>query len=380
MPVQHYTNYRNLGEALVAFCGFCRESGLKIGLSHVQEALDTAQEGFIADQSSLQYSLKSLFCVREEDFGIFDTCFNIFWRKSKHDYSHSINRNKTNLVKRSNASLVMMGFNPNASNDTVKDEASTVSGASRIETLKRTDFRMLANIDSRELDDIVEMLLRQLNHRLKRKMRPTKKGRIDLRRSIRTNLSNGDLIMELAYRNRKPEKFRLILLLDVSGSMDKYSFFLLRFIWSLKSQMKNIEAFVFSTRLVRITDFLHEREIEATLAELSEHANNWSGGTRIGDSLYEFNEKYSKRILNGKSVTIVLSDGLDDGDPENMSAQLKRIRMRTNKLVWLNPMKGNIGYEPIAKGMKAALPELDVFSSAHNLESLQELENILSDV
>jgi hypothetical protein len=187
-------------------------------------------------------------------------------------------------------------------------------------------------------------------------------------------------MMDLSYKNRKQEKDRIILLRDVSGSMDKYSFFLLKFIWSLKSQVRNIEAFVFSTKLIRITDYLHEQEIEETLIEMSEHAHNWSGGTKIGECIQDFNSRFAKRILNGKSITIVLSDGLDDGNPELLQDELRKIRLRTSKLVWLNPMKGAEGYEPLAKGMNAALPELDVFSSAHNLNSLMELENILAAV
>lgn len=172
----------------------------------------------------------------------------------------------------------------------------------------------------------------------------------------------------------------MILLLDVSGSMDKYSFFLLKFIWSLKSNLKNIEAFVFSTSLVRITDFLHESQLDESLWQMSHHAHNWSSGTRIGESLKTFNDDYAKRILNGKSVTIILSDGLDSGEPELLSTEVRKIRMRTSKLIWLNPLKGMRGYQPLAKGMKAAHTEVDEFASAHNLESLLELEDLLSHV
>lgn len=188
------------------------------------------------------------------------------------------------------------------------------------------------------------------------------------------------MLMQLSRRNRKKDHYRMILLLDVSGSMDKYSFFLLKFIWSLKSTVKNIEAFVFSTRLVRITDILDRRQLDSSLMELGEHADNWSGGTRIGECLHDFNATYAKRILNGKSVTIILSDGLDSGNPEELSHEVKMIRLRTSKLIWLNPLKGMKGYQPTARGMKAAHAEVDEFASAHNLESLLELENMLSDV
>ncbi len=381
MAVNHYSNYDTIDQAVVGFCKLCRDSGLHIGLNHGHEALLAAHQGFIADTDTLYYSLKALFCTKQEEYPIFDRCFKIFWRKGKHEYAHKIsNRNQSNVVKKTNASLVMAGFNPNGPKKENEEDAKSVTGSSKIDTIKQTDFRLISAIDEPLLDEIIEQLMRQLNHRLKRKMESGKKGRIDMRRTIRENMSNGDLLLRLSRKNRKEEKFRIILLMDVSGSMDKYSFFLLRFIWSLKSRLKHIEAFVFSTRLIRITDYLHERELEETLWEMSEHANNWSGGTKIGACLETFNDQYSKRILNGKSVTIVLSDGLDDGNPELLKSELRKIKMRTSKLVWLNPLKGLEGYEPLAGGMNAALSELDVFSSAHNLESLQELENILADV
>ncbi|MEJ2004253.1 MAG: VWA domain-containing protein [Cyclobacteriaceae bacterium] len=383
MTVNHYSNYESIDAALIGFCKLCRQSGIGIGLNHGAEAMQAARLGFISDNDTLYYTLKSLFCTKEEDFDAFKSCFDMFWRNAKHEYAHKIkNQQRSNVVKQTNSSLVMMGFNPNGNDKKREDEedAKNISGASSIENLKQTDFRHISNIENGILDDLIQRLVMQLNHKLKRKTESTKKGKIDLRKTIRRNISTGSSLMDLSYRDRKEEKYRIVLLLDVSGSMDKYSFFLLKFIWSLKSRVRNIEAFVFSTRLIRVTDHLHENEMEATLREMSDHAHNWSGGTKIGASLQDFNERYSKRILNGKSITIVLSDGLDDGNPEILKEELRKIKMRTSKLVWMNPMKGAAGYEPLAKGMNAALSELDVFSSAHNLESLMELENILADV
>ena len=273
----------------------------------------------------------------------------------------------------------MAGFNPNGKQEEPKEEAKNVSGASRIEALKKTDFTHVTKMDSELLDQIAEQLLRQLNHKLKRKMRVSKIGPIDLRKTIRKNMSNGEELIDLIKKNRKKDKYRIILLLDVSGSMDKYSFFLLKFIWSLKSHLKNIEAFVFSTNLIRITEFIHQDQIDKAMFDLSIHAQNWSGGTKIGECLKSFNDNYAKRILNGKSITIVLSDGLDDGNPGLMRSEIEKIKMRTNKMVWLNPLKGTKGYEPTAQGIQAVLPYIDVFKSAHNLESLIELENILAN-
>jgi uncharacterized protein with von Willebrand factor type A (vWA) domain len=187
-------------------------------------------------------------------------------------------------------------------------------------------------------------------------------------------------MIDLRMRNRKPRKHRLIVFLDVSGSMDKYSYFLLRFIWSLRTHFESVEAFIFSTTLIRITDYLDASNLHHTLQVLSLKANNWSSGTRIGECFKRFNDNYSKKVLNGSSTVIVLSDGLDTGSTEILSEELKKIHLRTKKLIWLNPLKGMDSYQPIQKGMSAALAEVDIFKSAHNLDSLLELEDYLSNI
>lgn len=382
MNFVRFSSYKSITEAIVGFSKVCRENGLSVGLSHTKEALTCASEGLIKDEKTFKYALKSLFCTCIEEHQLFDKSFDLYWRNQKHQYAHKINKSSSNIAKKNKSSVVMMGFNPNGKKEEQEnqEEAKNVTGASRIEMLKATDFSKVASIDSDYLDAIAQQLLQQLNHRLKRKLQTAKNGKISIRQTIRKNLSYGDDFINLVKRSRKLEKYKLILLLDVSGSMDKYSFFLLKFIWSLKTHLKNIETFIFSTQLVRITEVLDYDHIHKSLLELSQEANHWSGGTKIGECLKSFNNDFAKRILNGKSITIVLSDGLDNGDPADLAGELQKIKMRTSKLVWLNPLKGMEGYEPLAKGMSTALPLVDTFQSAHNLNSLMELENILADV
>jgi uncharacterized protein with von Willebrand factor type A (vWA) domain len=207
-----------------------------------------------------------------------------------------------------------------------------------------------------------------------------RQGPINLRRTIRRSISYGGEPMELYRRSQKKKKHRLIVLLDVSGSMDKYSFYLLRFVLALREHFRQAEAFVFSTSLIRISKALQHNYLDAVLSAISQNADNWSGGTKIGDCLRQFNEQYGKRMLNGLPFVIILSDGLDTGTPDLLGRELKKIKRRSKKTIWLNPLKGMKGYEPIARGMKEALPTIDDFQTAHNLESLLALENILNDV
>jgi uncharacterized protein with von Willebrand factor type A (vWA) domain len=216
--------------------------------------------------------------------------------------------------------------------------------------------------------------------RLRRRMKENRgQGQINLRRTIRHSIAYGGEPLDVLRKSRTPKKKRLIVLLDVSGSMDKYSFFLLRFICALRENFRQLEAFVFSTSLKRISRSLQFNRLDFVLKAVSDLADNWSGGTRIGECLHDFNEQYGKRMLNGSPLVLILSDGLDTGDMDMLSKELQYIRLRAKKIIWMNPLKGMKGYEPTAKGMTAAMPSIHDFRAAHNLESLLELENILAN-
>jgi hypothetical protein len=233
-------------------------------------------------------------------------------------------------------------------------------------------------MDATKLDEIAQKLCRQMAIRMRRRMKENSiKGPLNLRRTIRRSLNFGGEPMNLFHKSKTPKKQRLIVFLDVSGSMDKYSFFLLRFIYALKENFKQLDAFVFSTSLIRITKLLQSKNLDYVTQAVSDRASNWSGGTRIGESFSQFNNKYGKQLLNGSPTVIILSDGLDTGDEHLLSKELHYIQKRSKRIVWLNPLKGMKNYEPQTKGMKAALPTIDNFLSAHNLDSLLELENIL---
>ena len=281
------------------------------------------------------------------------------------------------VEKKTNATLVMLGRGDKQEEET---DAKNVSGANEKERLKKTDLAFVKETDAEQLETIARKLFREMAVRMRRRMKSsTKKGRINLRRTIRYSISYGGEPIELFRKSQKPKKQRLIVLLDVSGSMDKYSFYLLRFICALKEHFRQLEAFLFSTQLLRVTRALQLNRIDQILQTVSNQAEHWSGGTRIGTCLHQFNERYSKLLLNGSPIVLILSDGLDTGTPEELQKEMKYIKGKARKLIWLNPLKGMKGYAPIAKGMSAALPSIDEFRSAHNLESLLELENILQD-
>ena len=181
----------------------------------------------------------------------------------------------------------------------------------------------------------------------------------------------GELI-ELRRKERKRRKVRLVLLCDVSGSMDLYSRFLLQFLFALQNVFGRVETFTFSTRLTRISPFLMGRSYRQVLRRLTD-LKDWSGGTRIGECLADFNREWGARLLDRHTIVLVISDGWDTGDPELLAGELLTIKRRAARLFWLNPLLGNPAYQPLTRGMAAALPLLDRFAPAHNLQSLRDL-------
>ncbi len=375
----HYTNYSQRSDAIIDFGNLARSHGLNVGVQETMEALSAAEKGILEDPEIFRFALRAIYCSTEEEIRIFDKIFEWFWSNERLKVQGKTTlKNQSNLKKKTKSSLVMMG---KGKQEEEREEARRVSGANTIHRLRKTDFSKIEEIDSAYLEKIALQLWQQMSLRLKRKVKRSKaKGQLDLRQTIRASIGQGGDPFFLKFKHKKRRKQRLIVLLDVSGSMDKYSFFLLRFLCALSMHFEKIEAFIFSTKLIRITDYLNAKNLGHTLSVLSLKADNWSSGTKIGSCLKTFNEVYAKTVLNGHSTTIILSDGLDTGEPEELAEELKKIKLRTRQLIWLNPLKGMPGYEPVQRGMSAALPEVDIFRTAHNLDSILELENLLVNI
>lgn len=370
----------SITEAVVAFAAFARAHGLNTGIQETRDALEAAATGILSDRNGFKCALKAIFCNSPEECLLYDQLFMLFWDTNPVDRNAEKARASVqgNIQKKTNASLVMLGRSQVPPRE--EEEARNVTGANEAERLKKTDLSLLSEMESDQLEEIARRLFREMAVRMRRRTHSrTGTGDIHLRRTIRNSLGSGGEPIDLFYRTRKPKKKRLIVLLDVSGSMDKYSFFLLRFIYALREQFRQLEAFIFSTSLKRVTPALKSRQMAQVLRNIGEEADNWSSGTRIGLCLKQFSELYGKRMLNGSPVVLILSDGLDTGDPSLLGAELSKIKQRSKRVIWLNPLKGMKGYEPLARGMQAALPSIDDFRSAHNLESLLELEKLLDD-
>lgn len=369
---------KSIAESISGFSQFLRMKGFNIGVKETLDALNAAPF-LIESKPFFRAGLKALFCQNPEERKIFDALFYLYWDTNPIDTEDRKNKTTTQglVQKKTNASISIMGF---GKSDLEKEDSKQVSGANESERLKTTDLTFLNEVDLSKLNEIAIRLIRQLAIRMKkRKKKEKQEGQIDLRKTLRKSLSYGGEPIDLIKKSKTPKRQRLIVFLDVSGSMDKYSLFLLRFICILKENFKQLDAFLFSTSLIRITKVLQIKNLDRMFYEVSQKATMWSSGTRIGECFTKFNEQYGKQILNGSPVVIILSDGLETGDEKQLATALKFIQKRSKKIIWLNPLKGMTGYEPRTKGMMAALPVIDTFLSAHNLDSLLELENILNN-
>jgi hypothetical protein len=370
-----------MAASIVSFCRYARASGLPVGTPQTIAALEASNAVGVADWQRFRVALRAVLCCSPEEWKQFDELFRSFWSSATNQMQASSRKSQlaadsvTQTPSARSEKLFAMAKEDAIAGD---GQGKMVLGASSQQRLRKVDFSEMPRSDLPALERLSLRLLRQMSLRLSRRLKINSRAdRVDVRRSIRQNISHGGDLISLAYQGRRPFKKKLVILLDISGSMNLYSLFLMRFAYALQKHFKRVNTFLFSTTVVQVTDALKARKLSHTLAELSQTTIEWSGGTKIGGSLAELNRRFSRSVLTPNTVFIILSDGWDTGAPELLAAELRSIRRRVQKLLWLNPLLGLKEYQPVTRGMKAALPYVDIFAPAHNLESLLALERYL---
>ena len=346
------------------------------------------------DPREVRLALKSLLAGRKEEWVRFDDLFEAYWvgrgrARRRPTASSARSRSPTppgpwrNHLAPPPAGRAEQARPPGA-HDPDDDEARGTGRlvASRRSNLARTDLRHLADpAELGEAERLAARLARAMRHRISRRYRNAHRApRLDLRRTVRRNLGRGGEPVDLVRRRRRDRPVRIVVLLDVSGSMEPYSRFFLQFVKGLVGSWAESDAYVFHTRLVRVTEALRDHDPIRAMSRLALLAQGFGGGTRIAESLAAFNERYAKMALNSRSVVMILSDGYDTGDASAMSREMQRLRRRARRIVWLNPLLGWRDYEPVARAMAAALPFVDCFAPAHTLEALAAVEGELARV
>jgi uncharacterized protein with von Willebrand factor type A (vWA) domain len=377
---------------VAGFVRTLRDNGFKLGLGETADALTILASPAARKLSALKPALRALLCATHSDWQRFDQIFDAYWRgrgmRSKHIVTGTPTESRASLRRLAEANAQQPAGAPDhverraGDFDQPTDGRGRREGASRAENLTSADMRHIVDPDDvAQAHALAARLARTMRARLTRRERIRRRGRrLDLRRTIHRSISHGGTPIDLAWRKRKEKPLRLVVLLDASGSMSLYTAFFVRFLHGVVDAFREAEAFVFHTRLVHVSASLRDRDVTRAVDRLSLMAQGIGGGTRIGDSLAAFNRWHAKRVINSRTAVMIVSDGYDTAEPERLAAEMARLRRRCRRIVWLNPLIGWKDYAPTARGMQAALPYVDLFAPAHNLESLAALEPYLARI
>lgn len=359
-------------EDLVRFCRALRESGIHVTPAEVVIAATVFQVIDTGDRDEVFLSLRSVLTTSVDDFPTFAELFDEFWnRLPRKLVERELVSQKTSARAAKGLAFFLEHWATSLRTDS---QPVNVPGASDTESGAEKDFSAFSNEELEEISRLARRIVKRLASRPSRRWRPVRRGhRVNLRRSLRLSLKTGGELIDLVYKQRRPKRTKLFVICDVSGSMDLYSRLLLQFVYGLQNSFARVESFVFATSLSRITGELKNKTYQRALDRLSANVHGWSGGTRIGASLTVFNAQWLRRI-DKRTIVIILSDGWDTGEPEQLAAALSSLKARAGRLIWLNPLLGKTTYQPVTRGMQAALPLIDVFAPAHDLASLRALE------
>ena len=344
--------------------------------AEVVDALRSAQAIDVLDRTDLRLALRTVLTARRDDLPVFDALFETFW------LARPVEGGDDHFTTRQRDERPVGQDQPSDTRDTSgpdkgepeEEREGAESRYSPIEVLARRDFGQVPADELEQIRRALIVIARRVALQRSRRYRAARRGRtIDARRTFRRNVKYGGTIVELAYRQRKRRKPRLVLLCDVSRSMETYAAFLLQFIYALQHTLGRVESFVFSTRLTRVTEHFRSGAFATAFEHMAADVPDWGGGTRIGDSLRVFNTHWALKVVDRHTVVLILSDGLDSGPANELGDQMEKLARRAARVIWLNPLLGRPGYRPVARTMRAALTHIDVFASAHNLESLEAL-------
>ena len=360
---------------LIAFGRLLRRSNLQVDTGRVIDLVDALQLVDLSSRDDVHAACRTLLIQRPEDIQTFDRLFELFWntdrslsRRSSQDHVADEDRAKSDAV-------TPAGLDPADSGDHVEGTAEAVGLRtwSATETIASKDFGAMSESELALARSALARLTWELDERRTRRWVTGRGRRIDLRRALARSLRTGGEIATLPSRRRRTRSRPIVLLCDVSGSMERYTRTLLLFAHRLSRDTRRVEAFLFATRLTRITMELRSPHPDAAMAAVSHAVRDWSGGTRIGEALRTFHQRWRRRILRGESVVILISDGWDRGDPELLREEIARLQRSCHRLIWLNPLIGSEHYAPLTRGLQAALPYVDDFLPVRTLRDVRDL-------
>jgi uncharacterized protein len=368
---------------LGAFARLLHDAGLEAGPRRLTDATRALTFVDLKRESDFRAALRTVFVSRKEEIATFEAAFDIFWAPPDPRATAGVVPGRTRSLpmspERAKVWANALGLNTSQMNreQDPRTVPATSSGYSAQELLRKKDFDTMTWEETEQVRRLLEQAPWRVAERRTRRLRAAKSGTIDLRRTARHAIRSSGELVRLFRKRPRMRRRPIVLVCDVSGSMERYSRLLMIFAHAI-ARREDLEAFVFSTRLTRITRLLRQRDLDRALASVSKGVHDFSGGTRIGDALGDFNRHWGRRVLGHGAVVIIVSDGWDRGDPHQLTTELIHLRRSAHRLIWLNPLLGSSGYEPLTRGMVAALPYCDDFLAAHNVQALDDLGRLLA--
>jgi len=373
------------------FARVLRTAGLPIGPDRVLDAVRALEATGLDRRDDFYWTLASVFLDRREQFEVYDQAFHIFWKDPQlleramamllpavHGRTPKSKPEAGNRVSEALNAGSQANMRPGSAEPEKIELDATLTFSAR-EVLQRADFETMTVEELAQAKAMIACLRLPIPEVPTRRFRPDSEGaRVDLRASLRAGLRAGSEVIALKRRSARYRHPPLVVLCDISGSMSRYARMFLHFLHAITNDRDRVHTFVFGTRLTNITRCLRHRDVDAAMIEIADVVADWSGGTRIGTCLREFNLSWSRRVLGQNAVVMLISDGLDRDAGEGLSKETERLHKSCRKLIWLNPLLRYEGFEPRPAGIRAMLPHVDAFLPVHNIASLVDLARALS--
>ena len=354
--------------------------GLDVRAGRTIDVVEAIGHVGVARKRDFYFALRCLLVHRPQDLPVFDEAFRVFWRPPAGDRTTRDLRALGEKRRTGRPTVESPAEEPQApgtspGRDAPPLEVDQVAPLtySTQEALRAKDFAQFTDDEVRQARRMMAELRWQMGTRRTRRWRRGRGPAPDLRRLLRVNLRQGDEMVEIPTRQRRQKRRPLVLLCDVSGSMERYTRMLLHFVHCVAGRSSQAEVFVFATRLTRITRHLHRRQVDEVVPRIPHQIPDFAGGTRIGETLSRFNRRWGRRVLGHGAVVLLISDGWDRGEPELLAREMAHLQRTAHRVIWLNPLLGSPDYLPLTRGMQAALPFVDDFLPVHNLASLDTL-------
>ncbi|MEI8178884.1 VWA domain-containing protein [Aestuariivirga sp.] len=379
-----------LAENIMHFARVLREAGIPVGPGTVLDALDAAMSGSLKTRDDFYWTLHAVFVKRRDQREVFDQAFHVFWKKPKmleqlmQLFFHQVSRNAPEQAKKAGfRRLAEAMFDKNeAQNQRQKKEDLEIDAtytASADEVLRKKDFEQMTVAEQAQARQAIARLRMHRTEIMTRRWQRSGRGpAIDMRRTLKGSMRAGGHFIDLERREKQWHEPPLVVLCDISGSCSNYSRMFLHFLHALSNDRDRVHVFLFGTRLTNVTRELKRRDIDEAMAKVSSAVKDWSGGTRIGTTLKEFNYHWARRVLTQGAQVMIMTDGLDREDVHVLSHEMQRLRRQSKHIVWLNPLLRFDGFQALAGGVRAIMPYVDEFRPVHSLDSLRDLASALA--